>query len=609
MKTDPKPNKANFPILLVLVTLIPSFISSKAFTDPFIIPKYYWLYFLSAGALVIFALWNFFRKYKTSYTINPLDIAVITFFIYSITRAFLTPALSLANDNLLALIICMALYLLYKPWFSVNIENSTTHEYLITGITLLCLLQSVYGISQAMGMLPALQDKFKLGGAFGNPGPYSNFVVAIYPFCLVQLLYAKKGTLQYYLSILAFLASIVVLPLTQARSAWIAVVISSIFILYQRFELKIFLLRLFKSNLVKLISALLIISFIAASAIFLFKFKEQSASGRLFVWKISTQMIPDKPFFGFGYDRFPVFYNNYQCDYFSRGNYTEQEAELADNVTYAFNEYLQTAIETGVIGLLLFLCIMFLAFSKPVNKQGETDIVGPLVLAAKSALVAILITALFSYPIRNVPINVFLFLILAMISANQANYKEFKITQQFRRTASLAGLVIIVFFIIGQLPKFKASKQWVNAFKQMRSNNYAQAKVMYEDLYAVLNYNPYFLFNYGAELSLMGEYNKSIEMLNKAGKGLNDADLYIYLGNSYAGTNNLEMAEKCFIKASNMMPVKFYPKYRLVKIYIQKGENDKAKILAIEILDKKVKIPSEIIDNIRNEMKQVVEEN
>jgi O-antigen polymerase len=609
MKTLTKPGKLNIPVLLVLAVLIPSFISSKTFTDPFIIPKNFWLYFLSAGVLMVFALWNLSRKFITTYTITRLDIAVTTFFLYTLLRALFTPNLALADDNLLAFILGYTLYILYKPWYRSGMENAKTHLFLIAGIVAIGFVQAGYGILQFLEIVPRLQTEFKLGGAFGNPGPYSNFLVVTIPFSLVLLLYSPKDSRKFYLAIVALAASLVVLPLTKARSAWIATLAGAGYIAYYQFEGKVYLRRVFRGLFIKILAVGLALVLIIVSALFLYKFKEQSSSGRLFIWKVSAQMVPEKPVFGFGFDRYAIFHNNQQAAYFSGGNYTEKEAALADNVTYAFNEYLQTTIETGLFGLALFLLMIFFAFYNKNTMTGTTGITGALPLAGKSALLIVLITGLFSYPLRNVPTNVFFFLLLSVVSANQQGVRELKLNSSVRKTLSLAGMVILLLFAVNQGKKYHASKEWLNGFKLVRSNNYPQAKEKYATLYPVLHYSSYFLFNYGAELSVMGEYARSIEILREAEPGLNDADLYIYLGNSYTGLNDLTNAEQCFRKASNLMPVKFYPKYRLVKIYYQQGEIDKARAMAREILDMKVKIPSDIVEGIRKEMEELIDSN
>ena len=105
----------------------------------------------------------------------------------------------------------------------------------------------------------------------------------------------------------------------------------------------------------------------------------------------------------------------------------------------------------------------------------------------------------------------------------------------------------------------------------------------------------------------MGQYQESVEILQEAATRLNDADLYIYLGNSYEGSGDLEKAIKSFEQASMIMPVKFYPKYRLVKIYQQTGEDEKACVLARQILNMDVKIPSDIVTDIRNDMEKLLQ--
>lgn len=76
-----------FPAWLVLAVLIPSFISSKAFTDPFILPKIYSFYFLAGAVLIIFCYLFFNKKYNTIFRINWLDIAVFAFVLYQLIRA------------------------------------------------------------------------------------------------------------------------------------------------------------------------------------------------------------------------------------------------------------------------------------------------------------------------------------------------------------------------------------------------------------------------------------------------------------------------------------------------------------------------------------------
>ena len=65
--------------------------------------------------------------------------------------------------------------------------------------------------------------------------------------------------------------------------------------------------------------------------------------------------------------------------------------DVADNVTYPYNELLHIAVETGMCGLVLFLLVV-----SPFVFSDERTL--------KAALAAWLIFAMFSYPVNVVPL-------------------------------------------------------------------------------------------------------------------------------------------------------------------------------------------------------------
>jgi O-antigen polymerase len=201
-------------------------------------------------------------------------------------------------------------------------------------------------------------------------------------------------------------------------------------------------------------------------------------------------------------------------------------------------------------------------------------------------------------------------IMLAVVSANTpAEIKAYKIKEKTRRIISMLGLVCIVFFVYNQTVKYKASREWLTAFHILHAGQKEEAIKLYEKLYPVLKYNQYFLFNYGAELSVMGKYTRSIEILREAESRIDDSDEYIYLGNSYEGIGDLNSAMQCYKKASLIMPIKFYPKYRLAKLYVKMGQSQEAVRLAKNILGMPVKVQSEVISGILGEMQKLVNDN
>lgn len=58
-----------------------------------------------------------------------------------------------------------------------------------------------------------------------------------------------------------------------------------------------------------------------------------------------------------------------------------------------------------------------------------------------------------------------------------------------------------------------------------------------------------------------------------------------------------------------MVPHKFYPGYLLVKLYDETGQFDRAVYLARDLLDKKIKVPSRAIEEMKEELEKIIADN
>lgn len=61
-------------------------------------------------------------------------------------------------------------------------------------------------------------------------------------------------------------------------------------------------------------------------------------------------------------------------------------------------------------------------------------------------------------------------------------------------------------------------------------------------------------------------------------------------------------AEEYYQLSSLMVPCKFYPRYRLFKLYKEMGDTTKANAIAIKIANLPIKIPSETVSIIKEEI-------
>ena len=112
--------------------------------------------------------------------------------------------------------------------------------------------------------------------------------------------------------------------------------------------------------------------------------------------------------------------------------------------------------------------------------------------------------------------------------------------------------------------------------------------------------------NYGKTLTMAGQYKKAITILKQAKQYYNNTIIATALGDSYKATNQYNKAKAAYQQAANMIPSQFYPNYLLAKLYDDYGQNQEAINMAKKILYKKIKIPSTAIEEIRLEMKNIL---
>lgn len=115
------------------------------------------------------------------------------------------------------------------------------------------------------------------------------------------------------------------------------------------------------------------------------------------------------------------------------------------------------------------------------------------------------------------------------------------------------------------------------------------------------SHDPLFLYNYSAELNVVGRYEKSLSIIDEYLPDLNDYDVQLLIGDDYTKLGRTEEALNVYKKASLMIPNRFVPLYNIMKIYQSVNEEDSARIIAEQIVYKPVKIKSVSISAIIDE--------
>jgi O-antigen polymerase len=383
--------------------------------------------------------------------------------------------------------------------------------------------------------------------------------------------------------------------LSGSRTGLLAILISSLSFFF--IESKIFR-NIQQLRYFKLLSVLiLVISVIGA--LLLYHKKQDSANGRLLIWNVSFRMIKDKPVFGHGYGAFQARYMDYQAEYFKK-NPNSKYAQLADNVKHPFNEFIKIAVEFGMGGIIVMSSLILFVLWKVIKSENENRGL------FFSGLVSFMVFACFSYPLQYIAVWLLLaFYFLVLLPSNEIRISNTPISIIARIIVFVASSLILFHFA----KQIQAEIKWKTIAVNSLSGNTEEMLPEYEKLHSTaLKGNPFFLYNYGAELNFASQLDESIEILTECQKKFNDYDLQMLLADSYYRKGESEKAVQIYKHASNMVPCRFLPIYQHFEIYRKAGRIDMAVKYAKKIVNKKIKIPSITVTSIKSEAEEYLKE-
>ncbi|QTE23549.1 O-antigen ligase family protein [Polaribacter cellanae] len=602
-------------LLVVLPQLNLADYIQSTITSKFIVFAY------SCVALFEVFLIMFFTSLFKEFQVTKLDIAILLLFGYiSINRYFIQPNFGFS----LRYIELIGLGIIY---FIIRTFSLKTYLWLLLAVIISGIAQSIHGNLQLLGYLSSNHSGFKITGSFFNPGPYAGFLATVWPIALGMYLFRKKiivkinasitksstktrKIIKYifeYIPLLGLISVIIVIPATRSRGAWLAVLLSSLVLLEFKYS---FIRNTFKkinrAQRTALFLATLI--FLFAGLFGIYHLKKGSSDGRLFIWKVTTEIVKDFPATGVGFDDFKTHYMNYQAGYFKKHGETI-DALVADNTNYAFNEWLQFITENGFIGLLLLVIVLFVLFKIKAADENRFFF-----LIVKATFLGIGVFALVSYPMQILPIKIILVMLLALLgSLDREKYRVLNFNNRPKYTLWAFKVFVFVLGFTGIYSGYSYTKKLDNSFKQWKKasityqyGDYIGAVEEYVKAYPTLNKNGDFLMNYGKTLSMNKQNEKAIQILEKSKQYLNTTIIETALGDAYKNIKDYSKAEIAYKHAANMIPIRFYPLYLQAKLYEESGENEKAIAISKTILKKNIKVPSTAIKEIKIEVNKIL---
>nr|WP_289689717.1 O-antigen ligase family protein [Bacteroides acidifaciens] len=458
-------------------------------------------------------------------------------------------------------------------------------------------IEGVWGLRQIYGLAVSNHSLYALTGSFYNPGPYSGYLAMIFPLCLYEWLNLKEKTERtwveqgkYYIALGVMLLILCVLPAGMSRSAWIAAAISGTWVYGMRVSwgsrLKEFG-RKYKKRLVLACIAGSVIIIVAGYA--LFQLKATSANGRLFMWKISSMAIAESPVIGHGTGNFVSAYGRAQENYFANGEFSETEELVAGSPEYAFNEYLQVAMEYGIPFLLVVSLVIAFCLWKG-SSEGRIGICG--------GVISFLVFSFSSYPMQIPGFAVTFYLLLAACVIGRSKVILFLFI-------SMMALLGTYYWKNNQ---YAACKDWYRSKMLYNIEAYQSAKEDYGKLYPELANRGAFLFEYGYSLHKLKEYDNSTRILEEAMTHSNDPMILNIIGKNYQALGDYEKAEEYLIRSTHRLPGRIYPYYLLVKLYAESEycQPEKLKYAAEIVLTKEPKVQSTAVREMREEVKKLL---
>ncbi|GHT88303.1 membrane protein [Bacteroidia bacterium] len=578
------------PFLLVLATV---FVIDNSLARGVVTGKYFWFY--GAMGLVSMATALSFIVYQKQVRFSIFDALVAVFCLAGLGVTYYH-----TGGITTKFILVLLLFILYFYFRIFLAQNKRNLPLLLLFFILTGLVEAVWGLKQLYGFSFSQHGLFKTTGSFFNPGPYAGYLAVVFPMALYYWVHGKwytvhgKGFLEslgyrlrFVLGMISCIAILLILPATMSRAAWLAAIAGSGWVLYARYAgwLKKQYQR-YKKQAIMIGSALALFSVLALAGVYYLK--KDSADGRALMWKVTLKTIPKYPL-GVGLGQFPGTYATEQALYFASGEASEQEELVAGSPEYAFNEYLQMAVEWGIVPFLLFIIIIAGALYRGYKRKQ---------IAATSSLVSLLVFAGMSYPFSVLPFAIALVFLLAVI------YSEKNTNQKSAKTAIilLTGFLLTGLCIYNRYPTYNAYKKWNLAQVLYQTKSYEPAKKEYAALYPYLNDQINFMFEYGHLLSNSKEYEAGNEILQQTVRICGDPMLYNVMGKNCQAMQKYEQAEACFIRATQIIPNRLYPWYLLCKLYAEMGLPEKVQETAAIVLTKEPKVQSPAVREMREEV-------
>jgi len=610
-------NKAIEVVIITMAVLIPTVFYPK------VINIFNPIKTLTFSLLVIIGLmfwgFNILKKEEFKLVSSPLNIPVLSFIIICILSLIWSNSPFVSLKELPLFLPGPLLYFMIVN----NIHNEKQINRIISATLIIGGLFGIYGIFQYNGIDFAFwignYGRGKVFGLFGNAGYFSEYLILTLPIA-VSLFLVTKNKIIKLLLLVGILAMGSTIALTFTRTPYLALGVSFIFMGFFFFASrgKSFFKENKKIFIVILIAVILIVSLfviptpLSEKGTVISKIKERasvtqlvsefSTGRRMAIWKYSTLIIKDYPWLGSGIGTFKYNSLRYQAKFLDQGeNRSLYPYGIAEKV---HNEYLQIWTELGIIGLLVFIWLVFTYFNyglKTLKRSKDNIYRQGIIIGLMGSVIAFLVDCVFWFPLHHSFTSFLLWLYLSLLVVIGLKHEIIDIGKFNKKQVNtkndiykLKPLLTICFILITAILSISVSRPfiartyWFKAYRNIGSEDWNKTINIYQEAF---KWDPYLgevYYDIGKILLINEFYTPALENYENAEKYIDHPDLPLDLAIIYQKMNLLDEAAIKLKQAISYQPNKksMLPLYaELGNIYITQKRFVPAEIVLKKALD------------------------
>lgn len=345
----------------IFLIYISTCIACTVNTGLFIYPSLSRSLFIEIGILCLaFCTLCYIIKHRSNevrIVTNKINILVVSWISFIIVHTLFLDVV----EEYRTIYLCLTLFAILPLTYILNAKLLRPQN-IELGLILVAVTHLLFIYGQLLDITKSYNEYFKLTGCNENPTVTAIYLTGCIP--IIAKYAICSGHRFFYFSLL--ISSLVAIVLLHCRSAYLGLCIESLVFLLLRARKSKTLLPAICKYRIAIIFAFLF--FTIPFAVRIYDMKRDSSDSRWLIWKLSAQMITEKPQ-GYGYGLFEKYYNRKQADYFKSGNATVEEKRTASFCNMAYNDYLEQGVEGGLIGISYLAAFYILLVVESIRKS------------------------------------------------------------------------------------------------------------------------------------------------------------------------------------------------------------------------------------------------